>query len=83
MRGTRIEKEVELCAANIANETKCMSTIFLAYLLCIFCIICNKCVCSISTPQSSSYDHCNSVYCSMVVLLSESKLMVRENSVFF
>jgi hypothetical protein len=26
MRGTRIEKEVEICATNLANKTKCMST---------------------------------------------------------
>jgi hypothetical protein len=26
MRETRIEKEVEICATNLANETKCMST---------------------------------------------------------
>jgi hypothetical protein len=26
MRGTRIEKEVEIYAANLANKTKCMST---------------------------------------------------------
>jgi hypothetical protein len=25
MRGTRIEKEVEICATNLANKTKCMS----------------------------------------------------------
>jgi hypothetical protein len=24
MRGTRIEKEVEICATNLANKTKCM-----------------------------------------------------------
>jgi hypothetical protein len=26
MRGTGIEKEVEICATNITNKTKCMST---------------------------------------------------------
>jgi hypothetical protein len=26
MRGTRIEKEVEICATNLTNKTKCMST---------------------------------------------------------
>jgi hypothetical protein len=26
MRGTRIEKEVEIYATSIANETKCMNT---------------------------------------------------------
>jgi hypothetical protein len=26
MRGTRIEKEVEIYATNLANKTKCMST---------------------------------------------------------
>jgi hypothetical protein len=26
MRGTRIEKEVEMYAINLANKTKCMST---------------------------------------------------------
>jgi hypothetical protein len=26
MRGTRIEKELEICATNLANETKWMST---------------------------------------------------------
>jgi hypothetical protein len=26
MRGTRIKKKVEICAANLANKTKCMST---------------------------------------------------------
>jgi hypothetical protein len=26
MRGTGIEKEVEICATNLANKTKCMST---------------------------------------------------------
>jgi hypothetical protein len=26
MRGTVIEKEVEICATNITNKTKCMST---------------------------------------------------------
>jgi hypothetical protein len=26
MRGTRIEKEVEICATNLANKTKCIST---------------------------------------------------------
>jgi hypothetical protein len=26
MRGTRIEKEVEICFTNLANKTKCMST---------------------------------------------------------
>jgi hypothetical protein len=26
MRGTRIEKEVEICATNLANKTKCTST---------------------------------------------------------
>jgi hypothetical protein len=26
MRGTGIEKEVEICATNIANKAKCMST---------------------------------------------------------
>jgi hypothetical protein len=26
MRGTRIEMEVEICATNLANKTKCMST---------------------------------------------------------
>jgi hypothetical protein len=26
MRGTEIEKEVEICATNLANKTKCMST---------------------------------------------------------
>jgi hypothetical protein len=26
MHGTRIEKEVEICATNLANKTKCMST---------------------------------------------------------
>jgi hypothetical protein len=26
MRGTRIEKEAEISATNLANETKCMST---------------------------------------------------------
>jgi Na+-translocating ferredoxin:NAD+ oxidoreductase RnfC subunit len=26
MHGTRIEKEVEICATNITNETKCMNT---------------------------------------------------------
>jgi hypothetical protein len=26
MRGTRIEKEVQICATNLANKTKCMST---------------------------------------------------------
>jgi hypothetical protein len=26
MCGTRIEKEVEICAINITNKTKCMST---------------------------------------------------------
>jgi hypothetical protein len=25
MRGTGIEKETEICATNLANETKCMS----------------------------------------------------------
>jgi hypothetical protein len=27
MRGTEIEKEVEICATNLANKTKCMSMI--------------------------------------------------------
>jgi hypothetical protein len=26
MHGTRIENEVEICATNLANKTKCMST---------------------------------------------------------
>jgi hypothetical protein len=26
MRGTRIEKEEEICATNLANKTKCIST---------------------------------------------------------
>jgi hypothetical protein len=26
MRGTGIEKEVEICAKNVTNKTKCMST---------------------------------------------------------
>jgi hypothetical protein len=26
MCGTKIEKEVEICATNITNKTKCMST---------------------------------------------------------
>jgi hypothetical protein len=26
MHGTRIEKEGEVCATNLANKTKCMST---------------------------------------------------------
>jgi hypothetical protein len=26
MRGTRIEKEIEICATNLAKKTKCMST---------------------------------------------------------
>jgi hypothetical protein len=26
MRGTRIEKEVEMCSTNLANKTKCMNT---------------------------------------------------------
>jgi hypothetical protein len=26
MRGTGIEKEVEICATNTTNKTKCMST---------------------------------------------------------
>jgi hypothetical protein len=26
MRGNRIEKEVKICAANLTNKTKCMST---------------------------------------------------------
>jgi hypothetical protein len=26
MRGTRLETEVEICATNLANKTKCMST---------------------------------------------------------
>jgi hypothetical protein len=26
MRGTRIEKEIEICATNLANKNKCMST---------------------------------------------------------
>jgi hypothetical protein len=26
MRGTGIEEEVEICATNITNKTKCMST---------------------------------------------------------
>jgi hypothetical protein len=26
MRGGRIEKEVEICATNLANKTKCMNT---------------------------------------------------------
>jgi hypothetical protein len=26
MRRTRMEKEVEICATNLANKTKCMST---------------------------------------------------------
>jgi hypothetical protein len=26
MRGTGIEKEAEICATNLANKTKCMST---------------------------------------------------------
>jgi hypothetical protein len=26
MRGTGIEKEAEICATNITNKTKCMST---------------------------------------------------------
>jgi hypothetical protein len=26
MHGTEIEKEVEICATNLANKTKCMST---------------------------------------------------------
>jgi hypothetical protein len=26
MRGTRIEKEIEICATNLANKTKCSST---------------------------------------------------------
>jgi hypothetical protein len=26
MRGTGIENEVEICATNLANKTKCMST---------------------------------------------------------
>jgi hypothetical protein len=26
MIGTKIEKEVQICATNLANETKCMST---------------------------------------------------------
>jgi hypothetical protein len=26
MRGTRIEKEVEICATNLANKIKCVST---------------------------------------------------------
>jgi hypothetical protein len=26
VRGTRIENEVEICATNLANKTKCMST---------------------------------------------------------
>jgi hypothetical protein len=26
MRGTRTDKEVEICATNLANKTKCMST---------------------------------------------------------
>jgi hypothetical protein len=26
MHGTRIEMEVEICATNLAQETKCMST---------------------------------------------------------
>jgi hypothetical protein len=27
MRGTWMEKEVEICATNLTNKTKCMSTI--------------------------------------------------------
>jgi hypothetical protein len=26
MRGTRIEKEADICATGVANKTKCMST---------------------------------------------------------
>jgi hypothetical protein len=26
MHGTRVEKEVEICATNLANKTKCMNT---------------------------------------------------------
>jgi hypothetical protein len=26
MLGTRIERDVEICATNLANKTKCMST---------------------------------------------------------
>jgi hypothetical protein len=27
MRGTRIEKKEEICATNLANKTKCMSSV--------------------------------------------------------
>jgi hypothetical protein len=38
MRGTKIEKEAEICATNLANKTKfqayaCSITIFIAYFL--------------------------------------------------
>jgi hypothetical protein len=31
MRGTRIEKWVEICATNLANKIQCMSTIFVHF----------------------------------------------------
>jgi hypothetical protein len=48
MCGTRIEKEVEICATNLANDTKymspmhacaCSATIFIVYVLVISCRI--------------------------------------------
>jgi hypothetical protein len=46
MRGTGIEKEVDICATNITNKTKCMST------------HAKKCFCSIEGSHSDDYEYC-------------------------